>query len=251
MKRLALLCAVALTASSLSAQVLFTDDFESYTDNASTLKTNAGKWDTNTFAVSPSGPSTADFHGGSKSIAMANTEAGGMTASFTASKASLTQSIIVTYWLRDNGASVGREMLQMASYPGGAWGGGTAENILCMGPYSTTNQTQYHARVAYPSATENWKTTGVARKSAWVKMQIEVGTIWSATAVRFFIDDVVTPNTGYSGGATRAYNQVTTGWNSIKIGSVAGTALKNSYIDDVTIQITPAVPVTTSGLWID
>src|SRR5690606_3018636 len=135
---------------------------------------------------------------------------------------------------------VGREGLTFSSYSGGTFGSGTHNQTTYLGPYSSSGQAQYYSRIAF--GTGSGYVLNGARKSGWVELKTEIGTHYDETVVRFFVDN--------ANPVTRSAAVVT--WNSLQLGPVAGTALRTVYFDDITVEtVTPAVPVSMSGLWIE
>lgn len=243
MRVILMLCAVVCIAAAATAQTtnLFIDGFESYTVNSDLLVANGGKWQTNT--VASGGPSTVDFHGGAKSMMFNTNDAGFACGGFTGTVADNTQSVVCTWWLRDFGTGVGRELTQIGSYSGGYFGSGTLNNLMFVGPYSTSGQATYWSRVVYAPSGAGYVNTNVARINGWVEVKMELGHPADATRVRHLVNGTA---------ITRTFTAPAGGWNSVKIGPVAGTALRVMYIDDVNIdRVIPAVPVSTSGIWID
>jgi len=222
---------VLLPATVAGATVVFSDDFESYADNNALT----AAYDTNDISGLHvmSGTCCARDN---QSVFNPNEDVGGFLSNSFPAIRSTTDTIVVTYWLYDSSGTGpgstgsdtlnGRAGLMFGAYSGGAWGSGSLEGYVFMGPYHQLTPEFYVTR-AYPGV--GWQATSVTRTVGWQKftMRLHQG------VVRFYHDDVLV--------MTDNYTEPTSGWNCFKLGStttIAGNRM-NAYYDDIEIRVEP------------
>jgi hypothetical protein len=221
-------------ALSLTAAVIFKDDFESGT------LTN---WTTAASPGTTLGISVAQNHtsGGSRSAGQDNTtdymyhNFGGYSGHTRAS-----------YYWYDDGVYTNKSYLEVRCYSGGSYPGSLTQ-VLAIGKYNnvgantgdTWDSKKYQFRVLYPSASYGWmncatNTSGGMRSTGWHKFSIE--RLADGTTINFTVDDV----------ATRTITgTLAADWNTILIGTGSGANPLTAYFDDVLVEYFDKPSITT------
>jgi MYXO-CTERM domain-containing protein len=236
--RKALTAVLLLTWASMAwGGIIFSDDFDSYADQAAYEAT---------WLVDPlysSAPlSTEQAHSGLQSIKTPNAA---NNQNFNYRNLGINfwpsddEPLIATFWLYDQLAAT-RQFNSIRDYTGAGYKDGDLDQIYATGIYNTVSApgevhdaTKYHARVAFGSGAGwfNLNAPGCPNRSTgWHKFTIEV----NSTVANFYVDDIL--GRSWSRGTITAFD-------SVGLGSLLSSASTAVWTDDFTVTPEPAALV--------
>ena len=208
MKFIALLLAlVVMTAASVSANVLLSEDWESGTARWTSYGTGVQPDITLAQNTTPGG----EYSLLTATATVNNTNAKDYAFGFESSK-----NWVATWNFMDVGSS--REYIQLRSYKAG-----TLQQLISFGVYNGANQSFYDCRITYGAA--NWQNTNIGRtNNVWHAMKVEqIYTGGPDATVNFYVDGVL----GYTTKTTAVF-----GITEIRVGSGLSN-IKGAYYDDL------------------
>lgn len=238
------------TTAMAQVTVLFQDDFESYANNAALT----AAYQENTMTLGGSGLYTGpnQFTRGNQSVFIHSTETGRLSNYWAPAVSTATNKLTFSYWVYDvSGGGVGdlfgRSGITLASYTGGMWNTGTLDNLIAYCPMHTPvggAGLVFNTRTLYGSqGADPYKKTLAARGVGWHKLTM----VLFQGVVKFYYGDNLQDPVGQD-----TYTEPATGWNSFRLGSIAGAAYTDFYYDDILVTSEPytwPAPTTSKKYW--